>query len=339
MKKQLTAVLLCFCAASMMAQEDKGDSRLANIDWKEDSIEITTVKDIVRTKQSVASRAVKADHFAKVWGKRGFFNIAYNLKSEMTPHSDIETGLGINGFNEGKVPKFSAKWGASIQVGKSIKLHKKPIANTACFNLDYTGVDINFNYYKAENGGKDIYDSKQQYTVIDPVDGSSKDFYYLHWNLEKYCTSYGMSLGPSITLAPFNYVKGANGLHFLKFNFYYHIGYRASIMLMMGKIESDIQFVELNTPTSTSYVAAGTAAYKTAKEAIDKRNENQFVVGHGLYQSWGINMIWKRIGIGYEHSWSGIKYMNIAAKSEYGDRKYKFDTTTNRVYLTYRFGK
>ena len=96
MKKHLTAVLLFFCASSMTAQDDKVDSRLANIDWKEDSTEITTVRDIIRTQQKVTTRAALTNHYAKVWGNRGFFNVSYHLQSTMDPSRTIPTGFSLN---------------------------------------------------------------------------------------------------------------------------------------------------------------------------------------------------------------------------------------------------
>ena len=50
-------------------------------------------------------------------------------------------------------------------------------------------------------------------------------------------------------------------------------------------------------------------------------------------------MTWRRIGFGYEHRWGNLKYKNLIAKSEYGEYSYKFNTTINRIYFTYRFGK
>lgn len=328
MKKELTTMLLSMFAAAVMAQETNGDNRLANIDWQEDSVEITTIKDIIRTQQAVTSRSATSAHFAKVWSKRGYFNAAYHTKATLTPQSPIPTG--VSGYNGGQVPKFETNWGASIMAGKNIKLHK-PIANTLQFNLDFTGVDLSVNHYNAENSGKFIYNSDaNNRREVTNEDGSVDKYYYMHWNLEKYEISYGMNLGPSLTIAPFTHVSGANGLHFLKFNVYYHVGYNAAFMLMKGKIESDVQFALL---------PIGTSAYKNAKEELEQRNENQFVVGHGLYQTMGFNMTWKRIGFGFEHRWGALKYKNVAAKSEYGSDTYKFNASANRIYLTYRFGK
>ena len=334
MKNQLSAVLLFFYASSMMAQDDV-DSNMANINLKEDTTEITTVSDIIRTQQRLASRAAVTDHYAEVWGNRGFFSVSYNLKSTLTPNIPA-SGAEIYQTSVGKIPNFVADWGVSIILGKNIRLHKKPIANILAFYLDFVGVDINFNHFKPENGGVDIYDSdkNKRYHFVDPISGSTNDLYYLHWNAEKYMVNYGMMLGPSITIAPFNYVKNSQGLHFLKFNFFYHIGYQASFLYMKSETASDIQFTNLNNSTQP-----GSSKYQAALEALDKRNEGQFVIGHGLYHSWGISMMWKKIAFGYEHRWGELKYKNVVDKSEYVENWYNFDSATNRIYLTYRFGK
>ena len=328
MKKHLTAVLLFFCASSMTAQDDKVDSRLTNIDWKEDSTEIITVRDIIRTQQKVTTRAALTDHYAKVWGNRGFFNVSYHLQSTMDPSRTIPTGFSLN---NGELPKQTAKYGGSILVGKNIKLHKKPIANTLAFNLDFIGVDLNFNYYDGEKAdGDSVYNSKATYDVKEK--GKTKTFHYIAWNQKKYQLSYGMMIGPSITLAPFNYIKDAKGLHFMKFGFYYHIGYRASALLIIGDKEKDYQYPGENVFYNTWN--------ENQRNELEEYNENQFLVGHGLYQAWGVTMSWKRIGFGYEHCWGkDLKYKNIAGKSKFGDSSYKFDIVTNRIYLTYRFGK
>ena len=316
MKKELTTMLLSMFAAAVMAQETNGDNRLANIDWQEDSVEITTIKDIIRTQQAVTSRSATSAHFAKVWSKRGYFHAAYHTKSTLAPEEAIMTGLDATEYNGGLVPTFSRKWGISIMAGKNIKLHK-PIAQMVAFNLDFTGLDLSFNYYKAENGGERIYDSGKTY-----ADEDGETCYYPHWNARKYQLSYGMNLGPSLTLAPFTHVNGANGLHFLKFNVYYHIGYRVSFMLHNPDIDEDVQ--ETNT-----------ALYGDELEA---RNHIQFMIGHGLYHSIGFGMSWKRIGFGYEHTFGKYKFKSIG-DDDFEGTWYDFKTTTNRVFLTYRFGK
>ena len=330
MRKKLATIVLSMFAVAAMAQDT--DSRKANIDWKEDSVEITTIKDIVRTQQAVTSRTATAAHFDKVWKNHGFFNVAYHTKATLDPVATynllkknneeakyIETGVAYNGR---KAPKYTNNWGASIMAGKNIKLHK-PIANTLQFNIDFTGIDLSVSHYSTEPGENDdkkgVYDSKATFDFKNEKGVSKGDRRYSHWNLEKYDISYGMSIGPSFTLAPFTYVKDARGLHFVKFNVYYHVGYNVAMMLMLGDSDSDVS-------------ADGT-------EESDRLNENQLLLGHNLYQTFGFNMTWRRIGFGYEHRWGNLKYKNLIAKSEYGEYSYKFNTTINRIYFTYRFGK
>lgn len=338
MKKILIAVA-CFVSLSAFGQEET-ESKVQNIDWKENAEDMTTVDDIVRERQEVANRAVREQHMKKVWSNHGYFLLSWHLKADMNPvetlngdeHSNwktqgIETGLG-------KAPLYKRDWGASIIAGKNIKLHK-PIANVLQFNLDFTGADVRADHYKAEpHNPPFIYDSNKTFTHYDD-DGMNKgQIQYSHWNVEKYVVSYGMNLGPSITLAPFSRLYGAKGLHYLKFNFYYHIGYRASAMIQRGDSKLDAQYASLPDKSDSSY--------KNELRKLDDKNPTQFLIAHGLYHSWGISMVWKRIGIGYEHSWDkGLKYRNMSKKSDFGDKdiQYKFDNTTNRIYLSYRFGK
>lgn len=339
MKKILIAVA-CFVSLSAFGQEET-ESKVQNIDWKENAEDMTTVDDIVRERQEVANRAVREQHMKKVWSNHGYFLLSWHLKADMNPvetlngeeHDNwktqgIETGLG-------KAPLYKRDWGASLIAGKNIKLHK-PIANVVQFNLDFTGADVRADHYKVDTipGTKFAYDSNQMFTPYNDDGKPKKDIYYSHWNVEKYVLSYGMNLGPSITIAPFSRLYGAKGLHYMKFNFYYHIGYRASVMIQRGDSKLDKQYATLPDKTDSSYDGK--------LEKLNEKNPTQWLIGHGLYQSWGISMVWKRIGIGYEHSWDkGLKYRNMGKKAYFGNKdiQYKFDTTTNRIYLSYRFGK
>ena len=119
---------------------------------------------------------------------------------------------------------------------------------------------------------------------------------------------------------------------------FYHIGYRASFLFQRGNEYDDESFKRKfpNTEDRESTEA------ETLIQNLEKYNRMQCFIGHGLYQSFGFNIAWDRIGMGFEHCWSkGIKYKNQTKKSIFGgsDISYKFETTTNRIYLSYRFGK
>lgn len=313
--KKFVFLWCCLFASTVYAQDVKEDTRLSNIDWKEDTAEIVTISNIIKEQEAVTSRSTQNRHFRKVWQYRSFVNFSYN-NTKLTPKENIPTGLtAAQGAT--LVPEFKSDWGVTFQVGRTYRLHKKPIANTATFGFDFIGIDLSVNHFKAEGGAK-LYNSDTLFTV---GTGTNRDsYYYTPWLLEKYEADYGMTMGPSLTLAPFNYIKKADGLHFLKFHLYYHIGYHASIVWMQNDDKLDI-----NTEKSST-------GFKTME------NNLKMDWGHGLSHTFGINMSWKFIGIGYERRKQTFKYQSMST-GDFGDEKYKFDLTNNRVYLQIRFGK
>lgn len=310
MKRKFLTLAACLFAMMTFAQVENEDSRLANIDWKEDSTEVTTINDIINVQQELTSFNATGKHFEQVWGYRGYFNFSYNTAT-LSPKDRISTGVSLNG---GIVPEFKSDWGASIQLGRSYRLHKKPIANVAQFNIDYTGIDLNVNHYKAEEG-TGLYDSSNK--KQGPTDGNkTTEYYYIPWNLEKFEANYGMTLGPSLTLAPFTYID-VPALHHLKFNVFYHIGYHVSVLYMPNDEKADI-----NTDTKS--------------DDFELMADNlKLEWGHGLISSFGVNMTWKAIGVGYEHRTGKLQYQSMTT-SDFGKDKYDFNTTTNRVYIQIR---
>lgn len=319
--KKITLLLACLFTFTVYAQEEDGseDNRLSNIDWKEDTTEVVTVNDIIKEQQAVTSRYSRQKHFTDVWSRRSYLNFSYNTSSMEMKESGAKAATGLDEKTGGltTVPKFKSDWGASLQVGRSYRLHKEPIANVAQFCIDYTGIDLNLNHYKAEEG-KVLYNSAATYTS----DGD--EYYYTPWLLEKYEVNYGMSLGPSLILAPFTYINNADGLHHLKFHVYFHIGYHASALWMQNDEDKDF-----NPDSSTSLT---TDPHKVMKDNL------KMDWGHGMMTSFGVAMMWKFIGIGYEHRSSSIKYQAMT-KGDFSSDKFKFDNVTNRIYLTIRSGR
>jgi hypothetical protein len=303
--------MTCLFSTAVFAQVENEDDKVS-IDWSEDTTEITTIKDIIKVQQQVTSRNATEQHFADVWGRRGYFNFSYN-NTKLTPKGNYP-----NGLDNGNVGELKSDWGASIQYGRSYRLHKKPIANVATFNIDYTGIDLNVNHFKAEGLGQ--YDSRQKHAG----EGDKKtddDFYTLPWNMEKYEVNYGMALGPSLTLAPFNLLNG-NGLHFIKFNVFYHIGYNVSMIYSPNDKKLDVNQSELGVEYD--------------KERYEHMESNlKMSWGHGMIQSFGVNVSWKAIGLAYEHRTGKIKYKAMNT-SDFGNNEYEFTNATNRISLQIR---
>ena len=299
MKRKIIVLITSVLALGASAQIVNGDERLQNIDWTEDSTEITTINDIINEQQDVSTRNSNVSHFEDVWSRRGYFNISFS-NTTLDPVDKIPTGL-----NGGVVPKYKSSWGAAIQLGRSYRLHKKPIANTLQFNIDYTYIDLGVNHFKAE--GDKCYDSREK--------RKDNKYYYIPWNLEKYEANYSMSLGPSMTIAPFNYVNSL-GLHYLRLNFYYHIGYGVSFLYMLNDKDAD-----MNELQDTDY-----------KNMSDNM---KLCWGHGLTNSFGLSLTWKFIGLGYEHQSRNIRYKSMNTK-EFENETYKFDSSVNRFFIQFR---
>ena len=267
MRKRLFFLMASLFTISAYAQIE--DERIADIDWTEDSTEVITIQDIVQQQQIVSVNNSAERHFSDVWGRRSYINFAFNTVT-LSPQVTVPTGI-----NNGTVKDMSSDWGASFQYGRSYRLHKLPISNILQFCIDFTGIDLNVNHFKSVGEGK-LYDSRQR------INEGNSFYYYTPWNLEKYEFNYGMSIGPSLTIAPFTSVSQKE-LHYLKFQLYYHIGYHVSFLYMPNDKDADMN-------DATQY----DEEYKYKQEMADNFKMDW---GHGLINSFGINMSWKFIGI------------------------------------------
>ena len=305
MKRKLILILTCLLSTAVFAQVENDDNKVV-IDWSEDSTDITTIQDIIKVQQQVTNRNVTEQHFADVWGRRGYFNFSYNT-TKLSPKGNYP-----NGLDNGLVGELKSNWGASIQYGRSYRLHKKPISNVALFNIDYTGIDLNVNHFEAIGNGTYKYNSSIKQTIKE--DGKDNEYYNLPWNMEKYEVNYGMTLGPSLTLAPFNLLSG-NGLHYIKFNVFYHIGYNISMIYSPNDKKLDEN--------------------QSGEDFQAMESNLKMAWGHGMMQSFGFNISWKAIGIGFEHRSSTIKYKAMNTK-DFGKNEYEFSSATNRISLQIR---
>ena len=303
MKKLLILSMISLFGIDAIGQNVTELDRQANIDWSEDSTEIMTVEDIVKTQQGLTSNQFEESHFKDVWSRKGYLNLSYNTTT-LKPDETISTG--VPSVNGGIVPELKSKWGVSLQLGRNYKLHKKPIANILQFYIDYQYIDLNLNFFEQEGNG--LYDTSQR------LPSDSKKF-YIPWNLKKYEVYYGIALGPSVTVAPCNPMS-SKGLHYRQFNMWYNIGYHASLLLMKNDEDADIN-------------KGGYSNEDKVREGI-KMN-----LGHGLTSAFGFSLTWKFIGIGYEYRSASLKYQSLD-KDTYGDDKYKFKSSTSRVFLQFR---
>ena len=309
MKKKLIFSITCLIAICAYGQDVNEPNLPMTFNWQEDTTEVTTINDIIRMQQDVTNKKYAESHYRDVWSRKGYFNISYN-STTLTPDQSIPTGVGGN-----VVPEFKSDWGVSLNIGRSYALHKSPIANMLQFNFDFSYIDLNVNHFKHEGDGKNLYDSRE-------VLPGTTDKFFTPWNLEKYDFNYGMSVGPSISIAPFTSTN-VSGLHHIKLNAFFHVGYHVSLLYMLNDEEADMN--QGDDPTDP-----------IAVERYEKMKDNlKLDLGHGLITSFGFSVTWKFIGLGYEHRSGSLEYKSLS-KNDFGNEKYKFKSSTNRVFIQFR---
>ena len=141
--------------------------------------------------------------------------------------------------------------------------------------------------------------------IDNPIYTDDDKLQNLPWHNEKMVLGYGMTLGPSLTFYPFTplHKSGANKV---RLQLYYHVGYGIEGAMI--------------------------------KDAVvdGSKLKNGFAYGHGLYMSFGANLSWDFVGIGYEiRNDKEIRYK--ATDKTYDSGTMKMKEETNRLYLQFRF--
>jgi len=242
------------------------------------------------------------------WKRKTFFRLSYTISKFEALASDNtnweEYASKLDGVYDGEDKyHYESDIAASMQWGRNFSLHKKPIAKTVVIALDYTWIDLNWNKYKAFYNEDLPFNSDKRWLE----DNDNKSCRFVPWGAEKHEINYGMTLGPSITVAPFGVLdNSARNLHIQG---YFHMGYSISAIFM----KLDKEFNE------------GSESFKFFGNW-----------GHGLTRSWGLNLSWKVIGVGFEKRTSSFSYLTFD-DDLYGSRKTKFDLYNTRWYLTFNF--
>jgi hypothetical protein len=302
MKRTLNFLIAGIFTIAVQAQTE---GQPDNIDWQEDSTEIMSIKDIINEQQQVTTHNRLESHFSNVWSRKSYINLGISTTT-LSPEEEISAGYGKENLDD-----LKNKWAISFQSGRSYRLHPVPIANTIQFYLDYTWIDLTLNSFGSENSGK--------YNSLEHPDGE-EDKYMMPWNLKKYEASYTMSLGPSASICPFNYID-VPLLHYMQLHFYYHIGYQLSGILMSNDEDADV-----NTDNSSS---------GDGKRHKQMKDNLKGMWGHGLANSVGFAVSWKGIGIGYERTSSKLKYTPLST-GDFGKEENEFKATRNRVFIQFR---
>lgn len=279
-------------------------------------LDIDSLNQVLNDVMDHTNRTTTSDDEKKAWSRKTFLRIAYT-NGKMKPASDIDDELlsdkgypKLDGVNdEAELYNFKNDYGISLINGRSYNLHKKPISKMVMIALDYTWIDLCYNHYKAfysEDGMK--YDPNVKY-------GDNDDKNYAPWGMEKHELNYGMSLGPSVTIAPFGLLD--NEWRNLQLQTYFHVGYSVSAIMMVNK-------KTMREELENSYYVKNSGGSST------------FQLGTGVATAWGINLSWKNIGLGLETRKMPVTYKSMET-SDYGKVKTKMEYKDTRFYVNFRF--
>ena len=193
--------------------------------------------------------------------------------------------------------EYESDWGVGVEWGHTFNFHRKPIGSVLFIGLDYTWMDLNINMFKRETPPSEYIE------VAEGVGG----VHNMPWHNKKLMLGYGMSLGPSLTVYPFSTTHNTNASK-IRLQLYFHVGYGIE----------------------------GAIINKAIKKTDADGLKNGCAFGHGLYTSYGANLTWDFIGIGFEfRNDNKLKYK--VTDDSYDTGSLNMKEKTSRLYLQFRF--
>ena len=278
----LAALLLAFTASTALAQTDSATVAMQN---KLDSLQKN-----VATLQEKETARTQTEYDNAIWKRKKHISISFSTQNM----EDADNPLTM---------KYKSQSGFNLDWGKTIYLHKKPIAKLMKIGLDWSWINLSFAKYKSGSGihinslagdYSDYDDNDDGYGYDDEDDDFIADL-----DLGVYSLSAGMSVGPSFTFAPF-YNTG-KGLQHLLAQTYFHV-----------------------TPSYTGII-------------MTEDGETEAYHGYTTYFNWGINVSYKFISIGYEYRWGKSRFNQMSLDFD-NDEEDELETNSSNEKQKIKFG-
>jgi hypothetical protein len=263
------ALLLAFGLSTAHAQTDSATVALQN--------KLDSLQQSVSTLQEKETARSEAEYNNAVWKRKKHISLGFSTQNM----EDADNAL-----------KFKSQSGFTFDWGKTFYLHKKPIANIMKVGIDWSWINFSFAKYKSGSGihvNTGDYSNYEDYDDYEDYDNFDEDDFNVDWDLGVYSLAVGMSVGPSITFAPF-YNTG-KGLQYLLAQTYFHV-----------------------TPSYTGII-------------MTEDGESEAYHGYTTYFNWGINVSYKFISVGYEYRWGKSKFNNFSLDFD-DDEEYESEPTT-----------
>lgn len=266
----------------------------------------TVTSELQACAQREADR-LEAERFEKIWGKKKYWQFSYV--------TDKLVNKDVPDFKQ-----LKSKWGVSIVKGRTIAMHKRPIADILKIGLDVNLPDITFAQYKKGNGigltgldwdADDDYKSKFRPGITRDADDYGDGYGYdddddedfgVDLDLGTYQIEVGLGIGPNIQVAPFYHY--GHGLEYLKAFTFFHV----------------------------------TPSYSLILQSED--GDAQLNHGYATFFNFGIGLTYKSFSLGFETRSGSGKYKMAELDMDdmenlFGSKsdKMKFKTTSSRIFL------
>lgn len=188
MNRMIVAVLSCFTAVAGYSMESAEDSMVH--------------MEPADTVSEAEPSEVHAKSSYDFWKHRKFIRLGYSSVNAMSTAGNV----------------YKDRFGVGFMSGKSLYLHKQPIAGMLKFAIDM-GSSINYTMYEDDKAADDGYDGPSGYLGDSPVAGSSEesdmfaDFFSKDHGRHR--ADVGMIIGPSLTVRPVSDMRVTAYWHFV----------------------------------------------------------------------------------------------------------------------------
>lgn len=224
----------------------------------------------------------------KIWGKGRFMRLGYSISETTDEFGPVE----------------KSKYSFALTKGTSYRLHKKAIAGMIKFSIDAVWFDAQFTKFKAP------YSDVDWTSTFEPIEDNGydeDDDEPFDLNIGRMALSFGMGVGPNISVAPFA-LTSIKILQPLRASLYFH--YSPTVMLYAKSQDGDFEL-------STAFCN---------------------MMNFGGY------LTYRKISLGVEGRWGKGKFKPLDFESMFdgdgtsmGSQKYTRKFANTRIYLQFAF--
>ena len=151
----LLAMAMLFSAQAFAQNE----TRTILLDHEEDTANVTSLEDIIKTQEKVFSANYRKDVVTGVWKRKKHFSLSY-AKTEMKG-TDIDMYDAASEKMKKMSPIYKSDWAVNMKRSHTYSFHKRAIADVLSLGLEFGYIDLSANHYKADSTYK--YNSNIKY--------------------------------------------------------------------------------------------------------------------------------------------------------------------------------